>query len=163
MSAACEFGEQTFVDAGYSVLVASRPGYGRTLAGSGPSAPEFVSRLARLCRRLGFAQVSVVGISLGARSAMTLAAYYPTLVERVVLMCPTSFKPWPDPRTRLLAKAVFNPATQHATWGVVHRLLRTDRTRFLPGVLGNLTSLEPHEAVRRLDADRDRVVEFLLS
>ena len=30
MSAGCEFGEQMYLDAGCSVLVVSRPGYGRT-------------------------------------------------------------------------------------------------------------------------------------
>jgi pimeloyl-ACP methyl ester carboxylesterase len=103
MSTRCRFGEETFLDAGYSVLVTSRPGYGRTEVGAGPSAPEFVVRLASLCRLLDLADVTVVGISLGARSAMTLAAFYPGLVQRVILMRPTSFRPWPDPRERRLA------------------------------------------------------------
>jgi len=47
-------------------------------------------RLASLCRRLGLSEVIVVGISIGARSALTLAAFYPELVRRVILMCPTS-------------------------------------------------------------------------
>ena len=50
MSARCQFGEDTFLDAGYSVLVTSRPGYGRTAVSAGPSAPEFAIRLAGLCR-----------------------------------------------------------------------------------------------------------------
>ena len=103
MSTRCRFGEETFLDAGYPVLVTSRPGYGRTEVGAGPSAPEFVVGLASLCRLLDLADVTVVGISLGARSAMTLAAFYPELVQRVILMCPTSFRPWLDPRERRLA------------------------------------------------------------
>jgi pimeloyl-ACP methyl ester carboxylesterase len=71
MSARCRFGEETFHDAGCSVLVTSRPGYGRTAVGAGPSAPEFAVRLAGLCRLLGLADLTVVGISLGARLAMT--------------------------------------------------------------------------------------------
>ena len=47
-------------------------------------------RLASLCRRLGLSEVIVVGISIGARSALTLAAFYPKLVRRVILMCPSS-------------------------------------------------------------------------
>jgi pimeloyl-ACP methyl ester carboxylesterase len=35
MSARCRFGEDTFLDAGYSVLITSRPGYGRTAVGAG--------------------------------------------------------------------------------------------------------------------------------
>jgi pimeloyl-ACP methyl ester carboxylesterase len=111
MSARCRFGEEIFVSAGYSVLVASRPGYGRTAVGAGPSAAEFAVRLASLCRMLGLSEVIVVGISIGARSALTLAAFYPELVRRVILMCPTSFNLWPDSRGRRIAYAVFAPGS----------------------------------------------------
>jgi pimeloyl-ACP methyl ester carboxylesterase len=120
MSAQCRFGEETFLEADCSVLATSRPGYGRTAVSAGPSAPEFAIRMAGLCRLLGLSNVTVVGISLGARSAMTLAAFYPDLVQRVILMCPTSFCPWPDPRARRLAYAAFAPGVQRATWGTLH-------------------------------------------
>ena len=123
MSARCRFGEETFLETGYSVLVTSRPGYGRTAVSAGPSAPEFAIRLAGLCRLLGLSNLTVVGISLGARSAMTLAAFYPELVQRVILMCPTSFSPWPDRRGRRLAYAAFAPGVRRATWGTLHYLL----------------------------------------
>jgi pimeloyl-ACP methyl ester carboxylesterase len=73
MSAQCRFGEETFLEAGYSVLVTSRPGYGRTAVSAGPSAPEFAIRLAGLSRLLGLGNLTVVGISLGARSAIPVS------------------------------------------------------------------------------------------
>jgi pimeloyl-ACP methyl ester carboxylesterase len=163
MSASCRFAEETFLDAGLGVLVASRPGYGRTAAGAGPSTPEFVGRLAGLCRQLGVLDIVAVGISLGARSAMTLAAFYPELVGRVVLMCPTSFRTWPDPRTRRSARLMFNPAIERGTWGIVHQGLRRDPDRFLPVAMGSLTTLPPGQAVERLGSDRDAAIDFLLS
>ena len=75
---------------------------------------------------LGLADLTVVGISLGARSALTLAAFYPELVQRVILLCPTSFRPWPDPRGRLLAYAAFTLGVERVTWGMLHYLLRRD-------------------------------------
>jgi pimeloyl-ACP methyl ester carboxylesterase len=162
MSARCRFGEETFLEAGYSVLVASRPGYGRTDVDAGPSAPEFAVRLAGLCRLLGLADVTVVGISLGARSAMTLAAFYPDLVQRVILICPTSFRPWPDPWGRRIAYAVFTPGVQLATWGTLHHMLRKNPDKYLPRILGNLTTLDGEVAVRRLGSDVWKVTEFLL-
>jgi pimeloyl-ACP methyl ester carboxylesterase len=136
MSARCQFDEETFLENGYSVLVTSRPGYGRTAVGAGPSAPEFAVRLAGLCRLLDLGNLTVVGISLGARSAMTMAAFYPELVQRVILMCPTSFRPWPDPRGRRLAYAAFAPGVQRVTWGTVHRFLRQAPEKHLAGILG---------------------------
>lgn len=163
MSARCRFGEQIFLATGYAVLVTSRPGYGRTAVGAGPSAPEFAVRLASLCRRLQLKEVTVVGISIGARTALTLAAFYPELVPRVILMCPTSFRLWPDRRGRRIAYAVFAPGVQRATWGMLHKLLRMDSDKHLPGIVANLTTLDGAEAVRRLGSDAAKMREFLLS
>ena len=163
MSARCQFGDETFLNTDYSVLVPSRPGYGRTAVASGPSAPEFAVRLVGLCRLLGLGDLIVVGISLGARTALTMAAFYPELVQRVILMCPTSFRPWPDPRGRRLAYAAFAPGVERATWGMLHYLLRKDPDKYLAGILENLTTLDGEVAVRRLGNDIARATDFLLS
>jgi pimeloyl-ACP methyl ester carboxylesterase len=152
------------LDAGLGVLVASRPGYGRTAAAAGPSTPEFVGRLAGLCRQLGVLETVAVGISLGARSAMTLAAFYPDLVSRVVLMCPTSFRRWPGgARARGAARLMFNPMSERVTWGVVHRGLRRNPDRFLPVAMSSLSTLAPEEVVERLGTDHDEAIDFLLN
>jgi pimeloyl-ACP methyl ester carboxylesterase len=162
MSAHCQFGDEAFLEAGHSVLVTSRPGYGRTALEAGPSAPEFAVRLASLCRRLGLREVNVLGISVGARTALTMAAFNPELVPRVILMCPTSFRLWPDRRGRRIAYTVFAPGVERATWGTLHRLLRKDPDKHLPGVVANLTTLDGQEAVRRLGPDVGKMTEFLL-
>ena len=163
MSAVCRFGEETYLGAGLGVLVVSRPGYGRTAAAAGPSAPEFVARLARLLADQRLHVAAVVGISLGARSALTLAAFYPALVPRVILLCPVSFRPWPVGRTRRVARVAFHPALQGLTWGVVHALLRRNPDKYLPRLVGDLSTLPGTEVVRRLGADRAATAEFLLS
>jgi pimeloyl-ACP methyl ester carboxylesterase len=162
MSARCRFGEESFLDAGYSVLVISRPGYGRTAVDAGPSAPEFAVRLVELCRQLGLNLAAVVGISIGARTALTMAAFYPELVPRVILMCPTSFRLWPDRRGRRIAYLVFRPGLERATWGTLHRLLRKDPEKYLPRVVENLTTLDGEATVRRLGPDTPKIIEFLL-
>jgi pimeloyl-ACP methyl ester carboxylesterase len=163
MSAGCGFGEEMYHDAGYAVLVVSRPGYGRTDVAAGPSAPEFAIRLVALCAQLGVSEVTAVGISLGARSALTLAAYAPGLVRDAIVMCPASFAPWPPTRARRVARVVFNPLTEKATWGSLHALLRRDPERFLPRLVGDLSVLPGAEVVARLGQDRDAMVTFLLS
>jgi pimeloyl-ACP methyl ester carboxylesterase len=162
MSAHCQFGDEAFLGSGHSVLVTSRPGYGRTALEAGPSAPEFAVRLASLCRRLGLREINVLGISVGARTALTMAAFNPELVPRVILMCPTSFRLWPDRRGRRIAYTVFAPGVERATWGTLHRLLRKDPEKHLPGVVANLTTLDGHEAVRQLGPDAGKMTEFLL-
>jgi pimeloyl-ACP methyl ester carboxylesterase len=163
MSAACRFGEETFLDAGLGVIAISRPGYGRTATAAGPSAPELVPRLTRLLDQLQLEVAVGVGISLGARTALTLAAFYPDRVPRVVLMCPVSFRRWPVGRARRVARVAFSPALQGRTWGMVHRLLRRDPDRYLPLVVGDLSTLPGTEAVERLGPDRAAMIEFLLA
>jgi pimeloyl-ACP methyl ester carboxylesterase len=163
MSAACGLGEQILSDAGLSVLLVTRPGYGRTDLSAGPTVPEFAPRLARLIDDLRLSTTAVVGISLGARSALTLAAFYPDLVQRVILLCPVSFRPWPPARSRRIARLAFNPATERVTWGIVHRMLRSDPDRHLPRLVEDLSTLRGAEIVQRLGSDRAAMVQFLLS
>jgi pimeloyl-ACP methyl ester carboxylesterase len=163
MSAACRFGEETFLDAGLGVLVVSRPGYGRTAPAAGPSVPEFVPRLARLLDHLQLEVAVAVGISLGARTALTLAAFYPVQVPRVVLICPVSFLPWPVGRSRRAARVAFNPVLQGLTWGTAHAMLRRDPDRYLPRIVRDLSTLPQVEAAERLGPDRAATVEFLLT
>jgi pimeloyl-ACP methyl ester carboxylesterase len=163
MSAHCGYGESRWLPAEAQVLVPSRPGYGRTSVAAGPSVPEFSIRLAGLCRRLELRSITAVGISMGARTALTLAAQQPQLVSRVVLISPVSFAPWPDPRTRPAAWAMFNPLSQGAVWGLVHGLLRNRPDIILPTMVRGLTTLPPHVALRRMGGDLDELVRFLAS
>ncbi len=162
MPAACRFGEESFNSAGHGVLVVSRPGYGQTPLDAGPTIPEFLPRLARLCRELEISRVSAAGVSIGARTALALAAGHPQLVDRVVLLCPVSFAPWPHPRSRLSTVA-YSPPVERLAWSVVHRLLRRDPARYLPALVRRLSTLPGPEAVRRLGDDRQRLVDFLLA
>lgn len=163
MSAHCAFGESRWLPGEASVLVPSRPGYGRTPVAAGPSVPEFTIRLAALCRRLELRSITVVGISMGARSALTLAAQHPRLVSRVVLISPVSFASWPEARTRRVAWAMFNPVTQGAVWGLLRGLLLNRPDVILPTAMRGLTRLPPHEALRRMGGDLDDLVRFLAS
>lgn len=103
-------GEQVYVDAGYSVLVPSRPGYGRTPIATGTTPTGFADTLAELCAHLDIPRlVAVVGISAGGRTAVTLAARYSTLVERLILESTVSFSPWPGRLTRTGAETGVPP------------------------------------------------------
>jgi pimeloyl-ACP methyl ester carboxylesterase len=91
---------------------------------------DFTDAVAHLCRDLGVGQVAaVVGISAGGRTALTMAARHPHLVQRVILQSSVGFLPWPDRRTRLGGRIVFRPGIEAATWALVRKALR-----FAPGL-----------------------------
>jgi pimeloyl-ACP methyl ester carboxylesterase len=125
MRAGLALGEELFAELGYSVLVPSRPGYGRTPLRTGRSPAGFADAAAELCQRLGIERlVAVVGVSAGGPTAVTMAARHPRLVERLLLLGAVGFGPYPDRRTRLGAYMVFNPVIEPMTWAGIRALLR---------------------------------------
>jgi pimeloyl-ACP methyl ester carboxylesterase len=53
-------GEEVFIDAGYTVLAPSRPGYGRTPLSTGRSVTGFSDVARTLCEHLGITRVAAV-------------------------------------------------------------------------------------------------------
>lgn len=125
MRAGIALGEDVFDAPDRTVLVPSRPGYGRTPLRTGTSPGGFADATRELCDHLGIDRVTaVLGISAGGRTAITMAARYPEFVQRIVLENAPGFLPYPDRRTRLAANIVFNAVTEKATWAAVRALMR---------------------------------------
>jgi pimeloyl-ACP methyl ester carboxylesterase len=125
MRAGLALGEELFAELGYTVLVPSRPGYGRTPLRTGRSPAEFADAAAELSQQLGIGRLAaVVGVSAGGPTAVTMAARHPRLVQRLLLLGAVGFGPYPDRRTRLAARVVFNPVTEPVTWAAVRTMLR---------------------------------------
>lgn len=125
MRAGLPLGEETFADAGCTVLAVSSPGYGRTPLATGAAPDQFAAVIGDLCRRLGIDSLTaVVGQSAGGPTAFTLAACRPDLVERLILESAVGLLPWPDHRTRVGASIIFHPRAEPVTWALVHSLMR---------------------------------------
>lgn len=164
MHAGLALGEETFVDAGYSVLVPSRPGYGRTPLSTGTTTSRFADVVRSLCDHLGITQVAaVVGISAGGPTAMAMAARHPDFVERVILQSAVGPLPWPDTRTRLAARLAFGPATERLTWSAVRAIMRTAPDVGLRMLFGDLTALPARQVMTALSAEERKMVIELFS
>ncbi|MER6173630.1 alpha/beta fold hydrolase [Streptosporangium sp. NPDC001681] len=151
MRAGLALGEEIFAECGHSVLVPSRPGYGRTSPATGATPAAFADVVRDLCGHLGIERVAaVVGVSAGGRTAVSMAARHPDLVERLILQSALGFLPWPDRRTRLAANIAFTPATERATWGAVHALLRLAPGLGLRMMLGDLSTRPAREVLAAL-------------
>lgn len=153
MHAGIPLGEEPFADEGCSVLVPSRPGYGRTplTARSGPE--DFAHVVAALVRHVGIDELhAVIGISAGGRYAIAFAARYPTMAARLILQSSISWLPWPDTKTRFAARLAFNPITERATWSATRLLLKLAPGLGLAGMLGNLSTDPGRRVLAHLDA-----------
>jgi pimeloyl-ACP methyl ester carboxylesterase len=125
MRAGLALGEELVAELGYTVVVPSRPGYGRTPLRAGRSPAAFADAAAELCQRLEIGRLAaVVGTSAGGPTAVTMAARHPRLVQRLLLLSAVGFGPYPDRHTRLAARVVFNAVTEPVTWAGVRTLLR---------------------------------------
>ncbi|MEV6860934.1 alpha/beta fold hydrolase [Streptosporangium subroseum] len=157
MRAALPLGEEVFTQAGYRVLVPSRPGYGRTPPRTGGGAAgAFADVTADLCDHLGIEHLAaVVGISAGGRIAVTMAARHPGRVRRLILQSAVAFLPWPDRRTRIGAGIVFTAATEALTWSAIRLLMRLAPSAGLRLMMGDLSARPAADVVSALSG-RDR-------
>ncbi|MEV8631582.1 alpha/beta hydrolase [Streptosporangium sp. NPDC051023] len=151
MRAGLALGEEVFADAGFRVLAPSRPGYGRTPLTTGTTPAGFADAAAQLCQSLGIERLAaVVGISAGGRTALTMAARHPHLVERVILQSAVGFLPWPDRLTRLGGRAVFNAQIEAGTWAIMRSLIRLTPSLGLRLLLRSLSALPARQVLAGL-------------
>ncbi|WP_235030761.1 alpha/beta fold hydrolase [Nonomuraea solani] len=151
MRAGLALGEEVFAEAGFTVLAPSRPGYGRTPLSTGTTPAGFADATAELCRSLGIERLAaVVGISAGGRTALTLAARHPHLVERVIMQSAVAFLPRPDRLTRMGGRAVFNARTEAGTWAIMRSLIRLAPPVGLRLLLRSLSALPARQVLAGL-------------
>lgn len=155
-------GEEVFAAAGYTLLVPSRPGYGRTPLSTGTSVQRYTDVVRALCAHLGIARVvAVVGISGGGPTAATMAARHADLVERLILVSAVGWLPFPDRRTRLGAHLGFTAMTERVTWAAVRGLARVAPDAFLRLMLASLSTRPADEVMAALRAE-DRAMLLAL-
>jgi pimeloyl-ACP methyl ester carboxylesterase len=155
-------GEDVFAAAVCTLLVPSRPGYGRTPLSTGRSVAEFTDVVRALCVRLGITQVAaVVGISGGGPTATTMAARHPDLVERLILISAVGPLLYPDRWTRLGAHVAFTAGAERVTWAAVRGLTRVAPGALLRLMMGSLSTRPGNEVVAALRAE-DRAMLLAL-
>lgn len=151
MRAGLPLSEAALVAAGYTVLVPSRPGYGRTSLAAGPDPARFARTIAALCHRLQLRQVlAVVGVSAGGPTAVAMAALFPDQVRSLVLHSARSSLPFPDGASRLAAPIAFNPRLEAASWAGVRQLMRRRPSAGLRFMMASLSTLPARHVVEDL-------------
>jgi pimeloyl-ACP methyl ester carboxylesterase len=101
----------------------------------------FCESLADLVAALGFGRVSLCGHAMGGAVALTVAATYPHLVDKLVLVNPLVYPPRPDALSRIATVPLLGPFMFKQLYG---RALF--RSRFLDGAHGGDAA-----AARRVD------------
>ncbi len=140
MSSGVRLGEDYFLDAGYTVVIVSRPGYGGTPISTGTTPERFADAVKELCDHLRITEAVTVGISAGGRTAVWLGTKHPALTQKLILQSSISFLPWPDTKTRIAAYVAFNPFTEAVTWWNIRLLLRWSPVLAVRLLISNMTT-----------------------
>jgi pimeloyl-ACP methyl ester carboxylesterase len=150
------------VNAGFRLVVPSRPGYGRTPLSVGRTAADAAEGMAGLLAALGIARTIVVAVSSAGPTAVQLAARRPDLVSGLVLqsavLCPAS-SPWGRPSSvqefftgpHALRWRLLRLAARFAPRLVAVRMLAVTSTRDTSDIRARLRRSDL-EAVRRFFA-----------
>jgi pimeloyl-ACP methyl ester carboxylesterase len=143
-------GSEPLLEAGFSVLTPSRPGYGRTSLKVGASAAQAAGALVALLDCLGVATCAVKAISGGGPTGIALAANHPGRVRRLVLAAAIT-----KPEGR-----VHEPAyeSQRSFYGPLHVLFwnllgwisRLSPTGMARQTLAIFSTHDPEEALQQL-------------
>jgi pimeloyl-ACP methyl ester carboxylesterase len=83
-------GLDLLMQAGFSLLTPSRPGYGRTPLDVGPSSTQAAGALIALLDCLNIRTCSVIAVSGGGPTGIALAAKFPQRIQRLILMAAVS-------------------------------------------------------------------------
>jgi len=156
--------EKFFLEKGYSLVIPSRPGYGKTPSASGKTAEEFADTLSSLLDVLMIERVIVIGISAAGRTALHFAERHQNRITKLIFESAVTCEPWPDLVTRIGALFLFNKFCERFTWAAFRQLGRFAPDFALKLMLPSLSSLNAQEVLNIWDTkERREVLEFLLA
>jgi pimeloyl-ACP methyl ester carboxylesterase len=110
-----EFGYQTLVAAGYSIITPSRSGYSNT--SSVPDLRQALGMYVALLDHLQAEKVHVIAVSAGGPTGICFAAMYPGRIASLTFQCAVT-KPWltPNDKAYKIGRRIFKPSIEKKTW-----------------------------------------------
>lgn len=141
------------VEAGFSVLTPSRPGYGRTPLNVGRSAAQAAEAIVALLDSLGIQTCSAVAISGGGPTGVALAAGFPQRVSRLALIEAIS-RPEDRPNEPAYKSQVaFYGPMHNVFWGMLCLAGALSPRNTARQTLAIFSTHDPEDAMRRLSEE----------
>jgi pimeloyl-ACP methyl ester carboxylesterase len=141
------------VEAGFSVLTPSRPGYGRTPLDVGRSAAQAAEALVALLDHLQMYQCSVIAVSGGGPTGIALAGGFPQQITHLVLVDAVS-QPEKRPNEPGYADSMSFYGPMHAlTWGMLGLMSRMSPRAMARQTLAIFSTHDPDDALKQLSPE----------
>lgn len=149
--------------AGFSALIPSRPGYGRTSSNIGTTAIETADSIAEFLDALDISNVSVLAISAGGPSALNFVARHPERINKLVLESAVT-KRWlnPDDDLYKAARRIFHPSTQHLTWFMLKTFVKLTPSLIFRKMIPSFSKLDANEALNSLSIKDKEAFKIML-
>ncbi len=152
---------EPLLEAGFTVLTPSRPGYGRTSLEVGRSAAEGAQALVLLLDALQIESCASMGVSGGGPTAVALAAGYPQRVSRLILAAaltrPEGRRSEPSYENQM---AFYGPM-HSLTWGMLGLVSRVSPRSMARQTMTVFSTHDPNDILPLLSAgDVETIARF---
>jgi pimeloyl-ACP methyl ester carboxylesterase len=141
------------VEAGFSVMTPSRPGYGRTPSSVGPGAAEAARALVALLDSLEIQTCAVVAISGGGPTGVALAAGFPERVRRFVLADAITYPENRPNEAGYKSQNAFYGPMHNINWAMLGLMSRLSPSAMARQTLAIFSSHDPQDSLRQLSPD----------
>ena len=141
------------VEAGFSVLTPSRPGYGRTPLEAGSSAVDAAQAFIALLDSLKIQTVEVVAISGGGPTGVALAADFPGRVTRLVLAEAITYPENRPNEPGFKNQTAFYGPMHNLTWGMLGLMSRLSPRAMARQTLAIFSTHDPDDGLRKLSPE----------
>ncbi|MNW47995.1 2-hydroxy-6-oxo-6-phenylhexa-2,4-dienoate hydrolase [compost metagenome] len=145
--------EPYLLDAGFRLIVPSRPGYQGTPSTTGRTAHEAADALAALMDVLEIDHCDVIALSAGGPTGLQLASRHPQLVRKLVLQCAATCE-FPDAKQKRIASLLFRPGIERIFWALFRGMLNTAPRFTLSKLMASLTTSDAKAIVKALDDEQ---------
>ena len=150
---------EKLMDAGFSVLTPSRPGYDQTPPEVGKTAQAAADGLAALLDKLKIGTVDLIGISAAGPTALALAQNHPSRVRKLILESAVTTD-W-DEQTKRRARIGFGRMAK-LTWALLHGLLKRFPMAVINLLMRDLTVLDVDTVLQRMRPEELAFVKRML-
>ena len=141
------------VEAGFSVLTPSRPGYGRTPSEVGRNNLQAAEALVALLDNLEIQACSVVAISGGGPTGVSLAANHPERVQRLVLIEANTHTEGRQNEPAYRSQKAFYGPLHGVMWRMLGLTSSLLPRRMARQTLAIFSSHDPEDAIKQLSAE----------
>jgi Predicted hydrolases or acyltransferases (alpha/beta hydrolase superfamily) len=147
-----EFGYETLLSSGYSIITPSRAGYGKT--SSILDLKQACSLYKALLDHLQVEKVHVIAVSAGGPTGICFVSMYPECVYSITFQCAVT-KPWltPNDKEFKVGQRIFKPSVEKWTWKMIAAMSNLFPNLTFKMMYTSFSTLPFTEVRKRLDGN----------